>query len=236
MKALDTLLDFIFPPRCAGCGEIIASASAPLCPYCRTKWESEKRAACNRCRLPHTRCRCALKADSGGVIESSVHLAGYDARKPSVAKSIILAAKSSRDSRLFDFLARELAPLVSDVISYPDDTIVTYVPRSPENYRKYGIDQAEKLAKATAQIMELPFERTLIHNKSSHIQKELGAKDRLENSLKAYSATSDTLLKGKDIILIDDVITTGSSLYACACLLIGCGAKRIYAVSVGRTL
>lgn len=91
---------------------------------------------------------------------------------------------------------------------------------------KRGYNQAEKLAQSVAECLSLPC-KDILHAKSSLIQQKLlNRMQRLESRNNAYSCKAD--LSGKTILLIDDVITTGTTTKACANELRKAGAKKVY--------
>lgn len=239
MSIFDKILDLIYTPRCAGCGEAMYPYKQALCPICHSNWEIEKKKHCPQCGKEHIKCRCDIPANSGGVISDIVHLCGYSAKTDSVPKHVVLSLKQSHDSRLFEFVAGELSTPIVKLNNFDrGNCLITYVPRSPEKLKETGVDQSEKLAKAVSEKLGVPFACTLKHINTTHLQKELDSAGRIENSLRAFRPLSHTesSVTGKDIILIDDVITTGASVFACACLLTGCGAASVSAASVCRTI
>ena len=122
--------------------------------------------------------------------------------------------------------------------SHPDGfDILTWVPVSPLRKLTRGYDQVELLAKAVGAelgIVPVPLLRKIRHNRpQSGI---VGEAKRRANVLGVYRAEHRALLKGKRIVLLDDIITTGTTAGECARVLLTAGAKEVHcgAVAVAR--
>ncbi len=120
-------------------------------------------------------------------------------------------------------MAREMKDSLLSVTEY-EGLIVTNVPRRKEGIKKYGFDHAAALARSVAKLLNVPYIPTLVsHAKTA--QKGLRGRDRKINA--QFSAKRSLSLKGKTVLLIDDVVTTGSSMGNAAMVLKGEGAKTI---------
>lgn len=109
------------------------------------------------------------------------------------------------------------------------NTIIVPIPTANQRIRRRGFDQAVLIAKAAAKQAKLPCCCALVRLGKSE-QKQLGRKDRLAMAARAFRVRQNNSVKGKDVILIDDVITTGATLEAAARLLKSHGAKKIAAM------
>ncbi len=234
---MDTLLDLIFPPRCPGCAEIISvNATDALCPECREKWEKHKKENCRKCGQTLDKCWCGVPFDKDGHITSEFHLAQYDKSVYTVIKYLIYNLKNYDRKLVSDTVAREMYKELYPRVDYTN-LIICYVPRSQSNIRKYGHDQSQKLARSLAELTGLDIAEVLI-NTGNINQKKLTHKERLDNAEKSYHIINGAgrYIKGKNVILIDDVLTTGSSVTRCAHLLKWKGAKRVIVFSIAKTI
>ncbi len=112
--------------------------------------------------------------------------------------------------------------------------LIISVPLSENRRRKRGYNQAEELAKRVATYLqeegfavETDFE-ILVKRKDTSSQKELSGAERRENLTGAFYVHKRTVCKDRIILLVDDIMTTGATGSACAKMLKGAGAKRIY--------
>ena len=114
-----------------------------------------------------------------------------------------------------------------------DIDIVMPVPLHPDRFRERGYNQSELLAKAFADSAELPFETSsLFRSKYTKPQAGLKATTRRNNVQDAFSVLG--IVDGQRILLIDDVVTTGSTLSASADALLDAGAATVSAYCLAR--
>ena len=95
---------------------------------------------------------------------------------------------------------------------------------------KYGIDHAELLAKSLAKKLSAQYYQPII-SKSKKAQKKTSGEERLKNAQFKLKVRAKSL-SGKTVIIVDDIVTTGSSMGACAMLLRGLGAKKIIGATI----
>ena len=235
MNLADRILNLLFPPKCFGCGDILPYyEDLALCPRCKALFENEKIAPCPDCEKKHIKCRCRPDI-LRGYVNTALHLAEYT-KDESVTTRLILSAKERNDKYLYKFLSEELCKLLESSVKNIDEYFVTFVPRSGDKKRVYGIDQSEKLSRLIAKRLGIPMIKAFRHKKSKE-QKKLTGEERLENAMSSYELKKGALLDvfNRKIILVDDVITTASSVYACSSLLNLNGASKIVCLTVGKT-
>ena len=161
-----------------------------------------------------------------------------------VSSRLVLTLKYQRDTRLVSWLALQLAGLIPKAllggtkrVSVSEIDCITWIPASAKNRRKRGYDQAEMLAKAVAREVGLPCRRLLKRNRDL-AQGDRDFKGRLEgpsltpvgNSPRSSKARSPNT--PKSVLIVDDVVTTGSSLRRAAETLRQAGIPRIGAITV----
>ena len=225
-----SLLDLLYPPCCAACGERMA-ASAPLCDGCapalipvpdpqcgRCGVPVERAGDCARCRLcppPFVRAHAAF-AFAGAIREAVTRFKYLDS--PHLGAP--LAALS------FPALARALG----------DCDAVVPAPLHRDRLRKRGYDQAVLLAEAWAGLAQKPCWEPLERVRATERQVGAGAADRLENLAGAFAvhARRGRKVAGARLLLVDDVITTGATLRAAAQALASAGAARVEVAAVAR--
>ena len=127
-------------------------------------------------------------------------------------------------------LARPLGTLMAEAASSLGEDFdgVTWVPMSPQKLRRRGYNQSELLAKAVAKELGLPAWDLLEQVRETDTQHNLTRAQRADNVRGAYRAKSAAL--GKRLLLVDDIVTTGATLRACAQGLYGAGAQKVCAV------
>ena len=214
MGFISSLLDLLFPPKCVFCGRVLNKGDDGLCDKCIEA-------------LPF--------ADNGGRQDGDA----YDFcvsplyYRGTVRKSI-LRFKFRGMSSYADVYGRLLAGCIKE---HPDIgyDIISWVPLSSKRKRSRGYDQAMLLALATALELNDVAAETLIKPHDVQAQSELvGKEERSANISGAYAVTDPELIAGKCVLLIDDVVTTGSTLSECARVLLSAGASRVVCASLAR--
>lgn len=234
MRITDYLLNLLFPPKCVSCGEVIAcDKTDALCAVCCAKYVIEKGFCCPECGGVHAHCDCMPKTLSASVDEA-LHLTEYTSEE-SVARRMVLTAKDGRLEYLYRMLTSELATLIRMRIREPQSCLFAFVPRSRKRIVESGVDQAREVARRLAREFGADFESLFCQNRASE-QKHLSAEERRANRANAYriDEKKQERIKGRHIILYDDVITTGATLGACARQLKKAGAKSVTVVTFGK--
>ena len=136
------------------------------------------------------------------------------------------------------YYARYLAKLMSKNKEIFDDVdIITFVPISKKGRAERGFNQAEELAKEISNLTKIPVENLLTKSKTSKHQARLTQSARLQNLIDSFSVIQDKLnkIRGKNILIIDDVFTTGTTLSECAKALKNLKPKMIKTYTFAKT-
>ena len=229
------LLDIIFPMRCPVCDEVVPFGRL-ICQECRTEFELVKPPRCLRCGR-HLE---SMEAEYCTDCRSRKHLytqgrALYDYR--SVATSLYRFKYAGRQE-YGTYYAREMADFLGDAIKCWNAEVLVPVPIHYKRKHTRGYNQAEVLAKELGKLLEMPVDAGLIKRvKKTVPQKLLDDKQRQNNLKKAFKIGRNDV-KWKSVIIVDDIYTTGSTIDACASVLLGIGIQKIYfvALAIGREL
>lgn len=213
MNAAQALLSLLYPPRCPFCGRVLNPGEEGLCSVCQKvlPWTEGAGKPVDFCDV----CLSPLWYRDG--VRRAVHSFKF------------------RGGRAHGRLLGELmAQCLADRWSEPLDLVV-WVPLSPKHLRKRGYDQAEVLARRVGELAGLPVERGLKKIRETKTQSRLG-KDaaRRANVVGAYVVMPGADLKGKRVLLVDDVATSGATLSECAACLRMAGAESVAALTLAR--
>ena len=149
-------------------------------------------------------------------------------RYEGVGKEIVHALKYQGYMRV---VGRLMAPLMVEVLEGSFDA-VTCVPLHRSRRRERGFNQAELMARAVAERIKVPFSVRLEAIKKTRDQVELTASERRRNVAGAFKARGP--VRG-NVLLVDDVFTTGATLGAGSDVLVRAGADEVHALSLCRT-
>ena len=107
--------------------------------------------------------------------------------------------------------------------------IILYAPMHWWRLSRRGFNQSQIIARVVARVLGVPcYARLLVRVKHTQRQVGKGAQERRANMRNVFRVRDESLVQGKRVLLIDDVITTGATLLACAETLLKAGAARIY--------
>lgn len=135
-----------------------------------------------------------------------------------VLKELILMLKYKSNFTAGDILAEFLEEYIVQNINY-NEYIITYIPLSKKSLKKRGFNQCEYISKKIARDLSIDVMEVLIKKKETKEQKTLMKDERFENIKDAFKIKSRINIKNCNIILIDDVITTGATMNEACCLL-----------------
>jgi ComF family protein len=135
-------------------------------------------------------------------------------------------------------LCRPLATAVAERwrVAGRGGDMLTWVPVHVSRRRERGFDQAEELARAVAAELGLPVAACLARRHRTVAQHALGRAQRARNTGGAFvvNESARALVSGRWLIVVDDIVTTGATLGACAAALLGAGAAAVSAAAVAR--
>lgn len=213
MSFLSSVLDFLFPPKCMFCRKVLRIGQKGCCDVCREKLVVDTPP---RTGVHFTTCYAPMRYES-----------------------------SVRDAlRRFKFedrpgYATELGGILAGCIRthYAGQyDVITWTPVSEKRLRQRGYDQAMLLAMAAALALDDVAVETLKKCRDTPAQSSLeNADQRRSNVVGVYEIVDPELIAGKRVLLIDDIITTGSTLEEASNTLMKAGAASVMAAAVAQT-
>lgn len=221
------ILDFIFPKRCVGCGKL----GAYFCPGCRARLRPVdiNESICPMCERPaidgvtHPRCKIRYGIDG---LTSFFH---YDGPVRAAVKAI--------KYRYVSDLAKEFVSLAS-VLSLPRADSIIPIPLHQNRQMERGFNQAEKLAEVLASRLHIPIRTDILTRTRATVpQVSMNHRDdRLKNMRGVFAVHPGAApgFKDKDVLLFDDVFTTGATMREAANILKRAGIDKVWAVTMAR--
>ena len=221
------IVDLFFPPRCGGCD----SLGWLWCEACQASVCYLSPPTCVRCSKPGVHSDvCADCRASPPTIDSIRCMAVFDGR----IRRAIHTFKYRRVAALGEPLGDALARFWLQ--SPQPARLIVPVPLHPRRQRERGYNQAELLARRIARAAGLPVRPAALRRvRATAVQMTLTAAERQANVAGAFQGDA-AVVRGADVLLIDDVCTTGATLDACATALKAAGAAAVYGLTLARPL
>jgi len=237
----------LFPADCRLCGSPLINISRlPVCEECLAAMGPISECVCSVCgeRLAQgqnfydqgeTRCGLCQRAEpifakataygsyEGGLREL-IHLLKYEHVRPAAG-----------------VLGRMLADAIADLDGlYADDVIVVPVPLHRSKFRQRGFNQAEEIAGKALKRLDSPSFKlaanVLERRRETQSQIGLSRRQRRENMRGAFAVARPELIRDREVLVVDDVFTTGTTVSECARVLRRAGASKVFVATVARTL
>ena len=225
-------LNFVLPHTCLICKNTVIDYG--LCGDCfkNIKPITEPRCVC--CGFPllnrsgGKKCGGCLKAEPILKIRSAIYYTND-------SKQIILYLKHADGHEVAPFMARAMVRSIDDIKDSID--IIIPVPLHKRRLLKRRFNQSADLARAIKQSIPVPLlENILLRTKDTESQGNKSFRKRFNNLKNAFHITENQKIKGKTILLVDDVYTSGATLHNCANTLLKAGVKQVIGVTYGRVV
>lgn len=211
-KWISSLLSLFFPRYCTVCKAVLLQQEDVLCLDCAVS-------------LPRTQFHLqpdnAMEQLFWGKVEIRRATSFFYYRKGSRYKQLLYQLKYKGRKEIGESIA---ATMTSEIINtshfFDSIDVIIPVPLHPDKLKLRGYNQSEWIAKGVSRIASLPINtKSLIRNKYTETQTQKSVWDRQENIKDVFQLVSSSKLRGKHVLLIDDVVTTGATLTACATVL-----------------
>ena len=217
-------LDLVFPPRCALCDE----GGVLLCEACAGALPPADGRRCDRCWMPiagGTTCtHCIAEAPAFSSLRAAFVM---DAGARRLAHELKYEGMTS--------LAEPMARLMAGAVDATSADMVTAVPLHRGRERRRGYNQAAELARRVAETMDLAFDARAARRvrDTAPLVKAMSRAERRAIVAGAFRADAGRA-GGRTVLLVDDVVTTGATLDACARALLDAGAREVRCLTWAR--
>lgn len=204
---IDSLLSVLYPPLCPCCGEVMTRGEGPMCLACRLK-------------LPLTGMEKSPRDNDmteklQGLVPVESAVAYFRYRRDSPQAALIHDMKYRGRPSVGRQLAAEYARVLQTKNFFSDIDALVPVPLNFWHHCRRGFNQSAWIARGIADVVALPVIDAL-KARSHGSQTRLGAEQRRRATDRIYSARADALKGVAHLLLVDDICTTGSTLYSCA--------------------
>ena len=229
------ILEFLFPPACPLCGAPV-SIHGELCADCWTSFNWIDGSKCVRCGFPFAMSvdsdmMCPVCASGRCELDWIRSACVYD----DASKMAMLPFKHSGRTRYAKFMSRAMIWALRD-IDTSDIDFVMPVPLARRRLFKRGYNQATLLSQPIAHALGLKIDYDSVTRKHRRDMGHLNARERARNIHGVFSVMHPEKIRGKNILLVDDVMTSGATFSELRRVLIGAGAANVYGVTFCRVV
>jgi len=223
-----TIFDLLFPRRCFGCGYL----GSYICPKCIKKLSLIDVQGCFYCKkkglygLTHPSC----KRNNG--IDGQITLFHYNNTLKKIIKGIKYSFIIAANRDLHYLIGRHGGESTLFYKKKPR-LYIQPIPLSPEKEKNRGFNQADLIASSLSVLLEKP-KLSLLGKKKTIPQAQLGDKRKRQNNIRGAFFAKKSLRFPKEILLVDDVITTGSTIREATKALKQNGVEKVYVFSVAK--
>jgi ComF family protein len=232
---LEAAVSLLYPPVCTICGGAVR-AGAYLCPGCEAKAVRIIAPFCEKCSEPfegsiNDAFTCANCAHRTMHFDSAI--AAYRGR--GVVRDVIHEFKYGHQIHLRYIVAKWLREALDDErLRGRQFDLIVPVPLHPTRKRERGFNQANLIAELLSVDVAIPLRPMLERIRYTTTQTALDRAERIENLRNAFRLRKNANVRGLRVLLVDDVLTTGSTLSECARVLKRAGALSVYAATAAR--
>ena len=236
---LDTALSFFYPEVCQHCGDERATAGEGyIGERCRENVRWIQPPFCERCGLPFEG-DITTPFECRNCREMELHFC--QARSAVAARGMVLEVihryKYQRALWFEPFLADLLLERAEPALRQEHWDMIVPVPLHGLKQNEREFNQAERLGRRLSAALQIPLHsRVLKRAAPTRTQTQLSRAERAANVRRAFTLRPNGSLKGRAIVVVDDVLTTGATASACAKVLRDAGASRVCAWTVARGL
>ncbi len=221
---LRRLKRFLFPEKftCVCCGEELYEDSY-VCPRCRACLPVNGGYLCSKCGR-------AMREQAPVCLECKAAMPSYHKARSAFryeGEIVRLVKRFKTGARyLAAFFADSMLPLLAE--AFADTDFLLPVPMTARARRRRGYNQSQLLAEALSARAGIPAEAgVLVKTRDTAAQKELSRRERAENLRGSFRVHERTKCRGKNILIVDDVMTTGATADAAALALLRAGARKV---------
>ncbi len=221
---LQGITQLIFPLQCYGCGSDLVSADEMICFECNTK-------------LPET--SFSDKAENPvekifyGRLPIVAATSLYFFNKDSLLQHLLHQLKYKGNQDVGIHFGKTLGRRLKSSNRFEGIDYITPIPLSKKRQQKRGYNQALAICTGIAESMQIPIlDNLTLRQKDNETQTLKTRQERWENMQNVFHIENPSLIENKNILLIDDVVTTGATLEACGEVLLNATGVKLYIASV----
>lgn len=231
-KIFSTLIDMSYPlkPKCLFCGSQENINYFGLCKYCVSLLPYISKPVCTRCGKPYSHGvshdACSLCLNTEMYFEKGYTVFEFSG----IVQNTLYRLKYGGETELADVFGKLMADYAAELKEHIN--LIIPVPLHIEKLKKRGFNQSWLICKALGREWGIDSsDKALVRSRYTESQINLSKKQRLSNVRGAFALNSRFKIQGKSVLIVDDIMTTGSTLNECSRMLKSGGASHVYALT-----
>ncbi len=236
MNILTYIADLMFPPKCIYCGKILPPESRPfICGDCMVSIPL-KGNKCSKCggdlNFIDNKPVCTTCRTAGRYFDGCLASAVYDDKMRDAVLEFKFKYRMYMSNALAVFISEKLREIG---INPRNIDYITSVPCDVLRERQRGFDSAGLIAKEISKRLGIPYRNNVVEKiRQARSQRGMTASQRAQNVRGAYKTAAPSAVKGKSILLVDDIITTGATLTEVSRVLKRSGAAYVFTAVIAK--
>lgn len=222
------ILDILFPQSCAGCGKPVTGREHCLCGECE-RAVTPIIDACTRCSGHLDRGSCQVCGERAFHPSRNITIAEYEGAMKKTLHEFKFGGTRGLHAPLGRMALTALAR--HDVRT----DLITWVPMNARKLLARGYNQSRLIARYLSRRTGIPGIPLLAESRAGRTQRDMVLRERFINALGRYRPRNAARLRGRTVLLVDDVFTTGATINECARILRLAGAKDVISLTMARS-
>ena len=223
---LQNFSELLYPKLCGGCGNHLYENEEVVCVYCRASMPLS-----GECDFENN----ASEKLFWGKVTITAAASFLFFQKKSSTQHLLHQLKYQQKENIGEWLGEQFAYSLQSKGRFAAVEIIIPIPLHPSRIKFRGYNQCDAIARGMASVLQIPIVNgVLIRNVATQSQTKKNRFQRFENMNSVFSLAQASAIKGKNILLLDDVLTTGATLISAAQVLQQAGSNKLFVGAIAK--
>ena len=223
---LQNFSELLYPKLCGGCGNHLYENEEVVCVYCRASLPLS-----GECDFENN----ASEKLFWGKVSITAAASFLFFQKKSSTQHLLHQLKYQQKENIGEWLGEQFAYSLQSKGRFAAVEIIIPIPLHPSRIKFRGYNQCDAIARGMASVLQIPIVNgVLIRSVATQSQTKKNRFQRFENMNSVFSVSQASAIKGKNILLLDDVLTTGATLISAAQVLQQAGSNKLFVGAIAK--